>query len=251
MSDDGTSTEVLARCAEIAVTVPGLDRLTYRVPSTLRGLAEGHAVRVPVGRREEIGYVRNADVPAPAGVSLRDVVAIVEPEPVFDSVQKTFFEWIARYYLQPLGRVIQMAVPSNITGRVIRGLHPTEEGVEALARGEVTGYAVTVLRQIVRRAGYTRRGLARSLQEELDAEEVVQGTRALVQKGWAAWEDRWIGTKRPTQRFVARATDATLEGRRAGTLMRSIWKHLEDGELPIHDLVAVEEQAFGLRSNVC
>ena len=240
MSDMEPSPDSTERCAEIAVTVPGLDRLTYRVPPSLVGIRVGHVVRVPVGRREEIGYVVETPVARPEGVSLRDVGAIVEPEPVFDSLQKTFFEWIAGYYLQPLGRVIHMAVPSNITGRVIRGLCHTEEGVEALARGDVAGNAVIVLRQIIRRTGYTRRGLARSLQDELDSDEVAQGARTLVQKGWASWVDRWIGTKRPTERFVAREEGATAEGRRLGPLMRSVWERLADGELSLGDLVAAE-----------
>jgi len=240
MADTETSPEVVVRCAEIAVTVPGLDRLTYRVPTSLHGLQVGHAVRVPIGGREEIGYVVDAHVAAPKGVSLRDVIAVVEADPVFDAAQQAFFEWIAGYYLQPLGRVIQMAVPSNITGRVIRGLCHTEEGVEALARGEVSGHAVTVLRQIIRRTGYTRRGLARSLQEELEPDEVKQGTRNLVQKGWASWVDRWIGTKRPTEQVVARKDGATVTGRRMGALMRSVWEHLAGGELPVRDLVAAE-----------
>ena len=124
---------------------------------------------------------------------------------MLDSVQK-MLEWIARYYLQPLGRVIQMAVPSNITGRVIRGLHLTEEGVEALARGEVTGYAVTVLRQIVCRAGYTRRGLARSLQEERTRRRSYK-VRARWSRSAGRREDRWTA---PTSTQVC----GTSDGRR-------------------------------------
>ncbi|MGA7827586.1 MAG: primosomal protein N' [Geobacteraceae bacterium] len=98
---------------EVAVPLPVDRTFHYSVPESLRSsVRAGVRVLVPFGRRKLTGYVLGSTA-APAG-ELKDVLEVLDVEPLFTSREIGFFHWIASYYLFPLGEVIKTALPSGI-----------------------------------------------------------------------------------------------------------------------------------------
>jgi primosomal protein N' (replication factor Y) (superfamily II helicase) len=75
-------------------------------------MAPGVRVFVPFGRRKLTGYVLGA-AKQPAD-DLKEILAVLDPEPLMTARDLTFYRWIAEYYLQPLGEVLKTALPAGI-----------------------------------------------------------------------------------------------------------------------------------------
>ncbi|HSR56349.1 MAG TPA: DEAD/DEAH box helicase family protein, partial [Alphaproteobacteria bacterium] len=83
------------------------------------GLRPGAFVRVPLGTRERIGVVWDAEVEAgdgPAEGRLKDVLEVLDAPPM-GAVMRRFIDWVAAYTLSPPGAVLKMAmsVPKALT----------------------------------------------------------------------------------------------------------------------------------------
>ena len=104
------------RLVSIAVPVPFLDLLTYRVPAHLEMPPVGARVRVPLGTRTVTGCVVETGVQItddrqapPADV--KDLVAIVDREPFLPGGIVDLCRWVADYYLAGIGDAIAVALP--------------------------------------------------------------------------------------------------------------------------------------------
>ena len=170
--------------------------MTYKVPASLEDLKIGDVVAVPMGSRTEKGYVvgrpDTTDVPEK---KLKNVSRRLSDRPVFDPDQLAFFQWIANYYLQPLGQVIQTAIPSDVSAKLIRGLVATDLGIDKLTVHDVDESEGMVLREVIRRPGRTRQGVTRMLGEELDRDSVKRAVdrmiRTYIFRGvWFVWGRR-------------------------------------------------------------
>lgn len=79
------------------------------------------------------GYVLGPAHP-PAG-EMKDIIEVLDEQPVFTPKELAFYRWIAAYYLHPLGEVIKTALPSGINietrGRTTTGADgaPGEEQI--------------------------------------------------------------------------------------------------------------------------
>src|SRR6185503_3856412 len=90
--------------------------LTYAVPEALRArVAIGSRVVVPVRGRREMGIVVGLGV-AREGMVPKAIVGAPDAEPVVDEALLKVCEWIAEYYVAPLGVVLRTALPAALTG---------------------------------------------------------------------------------------------------------------------------------------
>jgi primosomal protein N' (replication factor Y) (superfamily II helicase) len=98
---------------EVAIPLPLEGSFHYLVPERLSALVvPGKRVLVPFGKRKLTGYLLGSAV---AGADeLKEVLEILDDEPLFTAAELEFFRWIAGYYLHPLGEVIKMALPAGI-----------------------------------------------------------------------------------------------------------------------------------------
>ena len=77
----------MPRLVSVAVPVPALELLTYRVPDGLDVPAVGARVLVPLGARRLTGIVVTVDPPAPQGptgdqgVTLKDLIDVLDSSP--------------------------------------------------------------------------------------------------------------------------------------------------------------------------
>ena len=105
---------------EVAIPLP-LDRtFHYSVPESLRpSVRQGVRVFVPFGRRKLTGYVMGPAA-SPAG-ELKDIIEILDTDPLFTPRELAFYRWISSYYLAPLGEVIKTSLPAGINIESRRG----------------------------------------------------------------------------------------------------------------------------------
>lgn len=95
---------------EVAVMAPIPRRLTYRVPPRLEVRA-GQRVFVPLGRRRAQGIVLEPVAKMAAGIEAKDVLDVVDPEPLLSPELLTLGLWIAEYYVAPPGEVFRTMLP--------------------------------------------------------------------------------------------------------------------------------------------
>ena len=97
-------------CCEVALPVP-LDRVfTYALGPGQRP-RRGARVIVPFRNEKLIGVVTAERVKAPEGVELRQLEAVLDEEPLLGDELLKLGEWMAQYYLAPLGEVLRGMLP--------------------------------------------------------------------------------------------------------------------------------------------
>ncbi len=148
--------------AQVAVDVPLFTSLSYIVPAHLEGAAKaGQLVQVPFRNRAKTGLVlelrETLEDPKLEG-KVRELIDIVDLEPLLTHTGLEFLKFVADYYLSPIGEVVRLAVPSSIRLEGIKcyeAMSDPPEGVElekALADAlEFIGSEVKPLRAIKER----------------------------------------------------------------------------------------------------
>lgn len=137
----------------VLVPAPGrLAPLEYRVPA---GVESGARVLVPLGGRRAMGIVIGLSDEPSTSAPLRDVIAVLDAEPVLDATLLRLTAWMAEYYLASLGEALATILPTVLrieTERIAMlgdapsggDCAPGERAVlEALAAGESTVAALT------------------------------------------------------------------------------------------------------------
>jgi len=109
-----TSITPPARTAEIAVVAP-LDKiLNYAIPADLAArVCIGSRVRVPLGRRQVVGYVMNWT--EPGETKLKNILEVIDPHPLFQKKHAAFYLRAARYYVYPPGQAVRTALPAGLS----------------------------------------------------------------------------------------------------------------------------------------
>ncbi|HEV8248262.1 MAG TPA: primosomal protein N' [Polyangiaceae bacterium] len=111
--DRGPPSRVLL--AKVAVPVPLGQAFSYIVQPELAGrVRRGCRVLCEFGRRRVLGVVleigeREPDVPLE---KLKTLSGLVDPDPVLPEELLSFLQELARYYLCPIGEVMQLALPA-------------------------------------------------------------------------------------------------------------------------------------------
>ena len=105
------------------------DAYTYRVPSNMPTPLAGMRVLVPLGKKTITGIVyRLHEGDLPASVKVRDIVDIIDTQPVVTPHQLHLWQWMAEYYMCTLGEVMAAALPAgiiddNYTARTTQYIH--------------------------------------------------------------------------------------------------------------------------------
>ena len=100
---------------EIAIPLPLERTFCYSFPDRLKGLAVvGTRALVPFGRRTVTGYILGPGDNSFSGEP-KEIIELLDSEPLFSAQQTIFYQWIASYYLHPLGEVIKTAIPAGLT----------------------------------------------------------------------------------------------------------------------------------------
>jgi primosomal protein N' (replication factor Y) len=131
---------------EVAVAAAVRGTFTYRVPPSLAPeVALGQRVAVPFGRsRRATGYVVGLPEAPPAGVELRDVLAVLDAFPPFTEKLVELIRWAEEYYLVPPGELLRAALPPGLNTRA-GDVGPTRRGIEFAAPADGAAAALPSL----------------------------------------------------------------------------------------------------------
>lgn len=122
------------RFATVAVPSAARALFTYRIPAPLLPMCRtGTRVVVPFGRSVLTGIVTDL-LPAagPGGYRIKDILEILDPDPVVSKKMLEFTRWVADHYLASWGEVLKAALPPGTNVRSVPGIHLTGLGNQAL-----------------------------------------------------------------------------------------------------------------------
>jgi len=121
----------------VALDLPLKQVFTYSVSGELKGrIRLGHRVLVPFRHRKVTGYVLGKESDGLKGET-KDIIEILDREPLFPDSLIPFFQWLADYYLHPVGRLIQSALPGGLNERSYPVGRMTEKGLRVLRTGKI------------------------------------------------------------------------------------------------------------------
>ncbi|HEX4749326.1 MAG TPA: primosomal protein N', partial [Bryobacteraceae bacterium] len=111
MSESPETSGQSYRYCDVSLPVPVDRAFSYQLPLTLRHRAHvGARVWVPFGSRRLTGVVVDVHNQTP-DADTRDVLAVIDDEPVLDAELLSLARWIAEYYCAPLGEVLKGMLP--------------------------------------------------------------------------------------------------------------------------------------------
>ncbi len=119
---------------DVILPVPIRNLFTYRVPFELNdGISIGQRVIVPFGKNKRItGIISVIHEKAPSAYQAKYLEFILDDKPILSAHQIHFWNWIAAYYLAPIGDVMAAALPSNfkLASETKVALHPDYDGID-------------------------------------------------------------------------------------------------------------------------
>jgi len=112
---------------KIAINIPTESSFTYSVPDALQEkLAIGKRALVPFGARKLTGYIIGF-LSEPDFDDIRDILDVLDDDPLFTPDDLVFYSWAASYYHYPVGKALHDILPGGIDLRSDRLLKTTGE----------------------------------------------------------------------------------------------------------------------------
>ena len=113
----------------VALPVPLRTTFTYAIPETLRDFVQpGSRVLVPFRKKSLVGVVVDCVPHAPEGAKIRDIGKVIDFLPALPPKLIELGQWIAGYYLAPLGEVFRAMLPPVTELRTERQIALTDSG---------------------------------------------------------------------------------------------------------------------------
>lgn len=101
---------------DVILPVPLDGFFTYSVPSSADEQVEvGKRVLVPFGRNKTyVGIIASIHHQQPEGYQTKDILQVLDSTPMLLGSQLRLWQWIADYYMSPIGEVFKAALPSGL-----------------------------------------------------------------------------------------------------------------------------------------
>ena len=102
--------------ADIILPLPLDGVFTYSVPQSLEGqVKRGVRVLVPLGRNKTyVGIISEVHDKKPEGYQTKDILQVLDSCPILLDAQLHLWQWIADYYMSPIGEVFKAAFPAGL-----------------------------------------------------------------------------------------------------------------------------------------
>ena len=200
----------LMNYADVILPVPLTGLFTYSVPE---GMAVSIGVRVLVafGRSKKyMGIVAGLHNNKPEGYEVKPIAQVMDAEPIVTDNQLKLWNWIADYYMSPIGEVYKAALPSGLKAE--DGYRPKTELYIQLTPKFRSEQALHVAIDMLQRAPKQMKAFLDFLelsgwdrfdepdaQTELTRDELLneghslQAINALVQRGLLETYDKEVG----------------------------------------------------------
>lgn len=102
--------------AEIIIPLALPKNYTWAIPEHYQEVVQP-GIRVEVmlgGRKKYAGIIKKIFAEKPEAFNPRDIINVLDQEPILHAEQLKFWEWMAGYYMCSEGEVMQAAVPANL-----------------------------------------------------------------------------------------------------------------------------------------
>ena len=101
---------------DVILPLPLDGTFTYSVPQQLDGqVRAGCRVLVPFGRNKQyVGIVSCLHDRRPDGYEVKDILKVIDTQPILLPEQYRLWQWIADYYISPIGEVYKAALPAGL-----------------------------------------------------------------------------------------------------------------------------------------
>jgi primosomal protein N' (replication factor Y) len=231
-----------ASFCDVALPVPLRTTFTYAVPEALReAIQPGRRVLVPFRKKSLVGVVVEFVARAPDGTKIREITKALDFGPALTPKLMELAQWIAGYYLAPIGEVFRAMLPPVTELKTKRQIVLTEAGREAaesLSGGELshglTEEEPEFLARLKEKKGVLQAGPAAKLGIDSAALQRLQ------RRGLVEIRESVEGRKRKTQRVMA--WKITVEDRTRDELTAKEEKvrallETERGPLPVPHLL--------------
>lgn len=120
------------RFVDVALPLPLMRPMTYRVPGGWPDVPRGSRVEAPFGKRRVAGVVVQADVSPADGIAVKNLSEILDEEPLVSERLLELALWVAEYYIGPVGQATRLVAPPGgirASRRLVRLVaEPAEEG---------------------------------------------------------------------------------------------------------------------------
>lgn len=129
--------------ADIILPLPLEGVFTYSVPDGMTAAVKpGMRVVVPFGRSKKyIGVVLRTHGEEPS-FDVKDILSLPDPHPIVTGLQLRLWQWIADYYMSPLGDVFKAALPGGLKDE--DGYRPKTERCVTLSEKMRSGQSLHV-----------------------------------------------------------------------------------------------------------
>ena len=218
---------------EVAIALPVYSTYVYSVPENLLSLVStGKRVLVPFGRRRVTGYILGEGKKTDQG-KIKNILDILDDEPLFPSSMIHFFRWTADYYFHPIGDVIKCALPGGLNVYDFAAISITKKGEEALLRNTLTPLEREIL-NVLKEASCGLKKLREKLNDNIPNSLIY----AIQQKGLIVHERELKGgiTKPKTQRHVSLINSNIPMGSLSASKQRIIKAIESRGEVSVSKL---------------
>ena len=188
----------------VALAVPLRTTFTYAVPEAMRGTVQpGSRVLVPFRKKTRVGVVVELVESPPPGTKIREITHILDFIPALTPKLIELAQWIAGYYLAPVGEVFRAMLPPVVDLKSQRQIILTEAGrevAESLSGGELSHglvcAEVELLAKLAKKKGVLQIGPAAKLGVD------TAGLQKLQRRGLIEIRESIEGRKRKVQRIV-------------------------------------------------
>ena len=194
--------------ADIILPLPLDGVFTYSVPQSLeKQVKKGVRVLVPLGRNKTyVGIICELHDKEPEGYQTKDIFQVLDSTPILLDTQLRLWQWIADYYMSPIGEVYKAALPAGLKAE--DGYRPRTETYIELSSKFRSEAALHVALNMLHRATkqqaafidfLTLSGWDRNEPQELTRDELLnQGhtlptVTALVKRGLLQTYEREVG----------------------------------------------------------
>jgi primosomal protein N' (replication factor Y) len=190
--------------ADILLPLPLEATFTYRIPQELEGrVVFGVRVIVPFGRSKLYsGLVTRVHTEAPREVTAKYILDVMDERPVVSDRQFLLWQWMADYYMCPLGDVMATALPSalKLASETKIKLHPGFSGDVSV----LTPFELRIVEALVHHEEMTVDEVAKSAQ----VQKILPVIKSLVDKRVVVTEEEIRNPYKPKRETYVRLADA-------------------------------------------
>jgi primosomal protein N' (replication factor Y) len=185
--------------AEVIIPLALPKNFTWSIPEHLQAAVQpGIRVEVVLGRNKRYaGIIKKLSATPPESFKPKDIINVLDTEPVVHPGQLQLWEWIADYYMCSEGEVMQAAIPSNLKLSSESILQWNEERSLDFSDLSDSEYIVAEALELKKELRLNE------VQQLLDSSNVYPVVKKLVEKGVCyVWEELKEKYKEKTETYI-------------------------------------------------